>query len=57
MIEPEAAYRKPNSFDDKLSEVKRKIAHLNIKAQSMSKAMHAGGAQQTNSTMFYQDDR
>jgi hypothetical protein len=40
MVEPDAAYRKPNSFDDKLSEVKRKIAHLNIKAQNMSKAMH-----------------
>jgi hypothetical protein len=56
MVDPDAAYRKPNSFDDRLSEVKRKIAHLNIKAQNMTKALHVG-FQQTNSAMVFQDDR
>ncbi len=56
MADLDAAYRKPNNFDDRLSEVKRKIAHLNIKAQNIAKAMHVG-FQQNNSALVYQDDR
>jgi len=32
MIENGAAFRKPNLFDDRLGEVKKRIAKLNIKA-------------------------
>jgi len=32
MVEPNAYFRKPHYFDDKLSEVKRKIAHLNVRS-------------------------
>lgn len=31
MVEPNATFNKPNDFDDKLDDMKRRIALLNIK--------------------------
>lgn len=34
MVAPEATFRKPNGFDDKLSDIKRKIASLRSKTKN-----------------------
>jgi hypothetical protein len=34
MVEERAMFRKPNYFDERLGEVKRKISKLNVKTQS-----------------------
>lgn len=36
MVEPEATFRKPKLFDEKLSEVARRIEELNVRARSIS---------------------
>jgi hypothetical protein len=45
MVEANAMFRKPNYFDERLSEVKRKIAKLNVKQQSTnSSPLTIGGS-------------
>ena len=36
MVEPDATFRKPKLFDEKLSEVARRIEELNVRARSIS---------------------
>jgi len=43
MIEPDAVFKKPRLFDEKLDEVKRRIAKLNAKTQTITSSPLLGG--------------
>lgn len=47
MVEPHAKFRKPNFFDERLSDVKRKIAKLNVKVQTNNSSPLGGGLTQS----------
>jgi hypothetical protein len=43
MVEPHAMFRKPSYFDERLGDVKRKIAKLNVKVQPSNSSPVGGG--------------
>jgi hypothetical protein len=43
MVESHAMFRKPNLFDERLSDVKRKIAKLNVKVHTNNSSPVGGG--------------
>ena len=38
MVEPDATFKKPKGFDDRLGEVARRIEELNMRAKSISQS-------------------
>jgi hypothetical protein len=46
MVEANAMFRKPNFFEEKLNDVKRKISKLNVKAYMNNNSPLGGGLTQ-----------
>lgn len=54
MVEPNATFNKPYDFDDKLDDMKRRIALLNVKVMQSPPPAHSAQQKIVSQMMFNQ---